>query len=160
MKVWNLAVLFVLVTLVAFTQGKSWNGPNKESLPYYDFFSIGVGLPAVSVHLSDGNIGFFDSVSPAMATFSPEPFQEAWVIGKTESGLEYLRVSYWSMATGINISKPQNGNIQVGVTLIPYMLRIGPYSIGIGILWSVSTVFSLGLDTFSVILPLTYSFGG
>jgi hypothetical protein len=161
---------FVLVLFIAlsesspFAQGIGPTGPFEAETPFFSFISIGVGLPAVSINLEDGAIGFFDSISPLTLTISPERFQGALLASRvTIDGKPvetWIRLSYWSVAFGLQVSKPQDSSeVRFGATLIPYLFRIGPLSMGIGVLWSATSHFSMELKTWNIILPLTYTVG-
>lgn len=123
----------------------------------YDFVELGVGLPAVKVNLDTGEIGFFDSVAPLAILLNPERYQRAVKVKDDPvTGPEYTRASLWSLEVAVLFSKEASESPVFGVVFAPYIFRIGPLAVGIGISYETTGVVALRRDQFSFIVPLTY----
>lgn len=127
---------------------------SPEDVEPYDFIGLGFSLPAVTVNLESGELGFFESVSPVAVLVSPRKFQRVVEIRPGE----FERASIWSMQAAIMFSKAEGEDVAFGFMLAPYIARIGPLACGIGVIYQTTDIVELRKDNWSLALPLSYEF--
>ncbi len=70
---------------------------------------------------------------------------------------EYMRGSVWSMALGFMITKPESDDFRVGFSVIPYLVRLSVYTLGVGVMWTGEEAVFAVLSNWRAIVPLSYS---
>ncbi|MDY6969004.1 MAG: hypothetical protein SVR08_10190 [Spirochaetota bacterium] len=151
-----LLMIFVFVNnAYAITTSNVSSNSDKEKVAFYDFITIGMGLPGISYKLKKGidnqeRWGVFDTVSPLTLSFSPKMFQG--VIKQSENPDNYWRYSYWTFSIGFLINKSGEEPLKIGASLVPMAVRLHNFAIGIGLAYIHSDD-----DTLSIIMPITYN---
>jgi len=136
------------------TQPTTPVGSDPNSVPYYDFLTFGVGLPAVSINLGNGSFGYLDSISPITVMWFP-----VWAQSVVRTGVDsWTRVAWWGLSLGLIFSKPQSASsVQFGFDLVPAIIKFGPISLGVGVRWEDTGSFSLDSTNWSIVVPATYT---
>jgi hypothetical protein len=114
--------------------------------------SIGAGIPAVSVNIKTGAIGFLSSVDPLQISFN------FWQY-KLITNSQVTNFAFWVPELGLSLSKTEGGGFGVGASLVPWAIRINSVTLGLGLRWTAtdSVTFAIRKRDWSIIVPVTYA---
>lgn len=114
--------------------------------------SIGMGIQTVTVNSGTGAIGVFDVLTPV--NISLNLYQKELI----QNLMNPVDFCLWCPSIGFLVSKPSSSNdVTVGLSFVPYSIKINKFAVGIGIAWINVGNVVLRRNNVFVTLPITYS---
>lgn len=112
--------------------------------------SYGVGVPALSFNTSTWGIGFLSAIDPITLTFNN--VQRIWVRNS-----EVHKLALWTTSFGLSVSKADSGAMAIGVSFVPWGVRVDNYVFGVGVRYTATDRLEFNRRSLSIIVPITYS---
>jgi hypothetical protein len=108
--------------------------------------TIGVGIPAISVRLSDGKIGIMDKIAPAELN-----------LNYFQTQTKDYKAIWWRVGLGIVLQKPtDSAGAQFGVYLTPWSMQIEKFALGVAVGYTAVDTVKLARENFSMLFPVSY----
>lgn len=127
------------------------NSSYKKRASVFPMFSIGVGIPAIAINLKTREIGFIESLSPFQ--FSINTLQYKYIRND-----EIHDFSFWVISVGLELNKRESdSNINFGLNFVPYGIRMDKVMVGLGLKWLNNGKVDFKKESFSIIIPVTYT---